>query len=272
MPYLQPEHELRQVDLFGLKLTTCSLDRAVSEVLLRTKYERTTVAFVNLHTANLIRSKPGYGKALASADLLFNDGIGAEIAFRLLGSRVIEDLAGNVVVPGVLRDWLGDKCRVFLLGSTLDVLERAAERVVVDHPNVEIVGTHAGYFERSDEPAICDQINASKCDVLLVGMGNPHQEEFLGRNRDRLNAQLTMAVGGLVDIWGGKLREYPAWATRLRCHWLVRLVQEPRRLWRRYLIGAPLFFWRVLLWRWTNKQSAASSESVRRQSSESETA
>jgi N-acetylglucosaminyldiphosphoundecaprenol N-acetyl-beta-D-mannosaminyltransferase len=237
---------LKSLNLLGLRICTGSLDAVAQDVLRLLARGPATVAFVNMHTANLACTRLGYREALNSFDLVLNDGVGLDIAARLRGARFAHDLPGNCVVPAVLAAWPAGQVRVFLLGSQDDIIARAGAHLSERCPRAVITGTHCGYFGRSEEAAIVQRINATQSDVLLVGMGNPNQEEFLARNRAELNVGLAIGVGGLVDIWGGKLVDYPRWATRLRLHWFLRLMQEPRRLWRRYLVGGPAFLWRVL--------------------------
>lgn len=253
-----PADGLRRFELLGLRLATGSVPDAAAAILDLAATAPVSVAFVNMHTANLACQKAGYREVLNGFDLVFNDGIGLELAARMRGVRMAYDLPGNLVVPAVLSAASPGGLRVFLLGSRDDVIHRAAGRLSEDFPDVTIAGAHSGYFERADEPALIQRINASNSDVLLVGMGNPQQEEFIARHRAELRVRLAIAVGGLVDIWGGKLTPYPAWATRLRLHWLLRLLQEPRRLWRRYLVGGPVFFWRV----WRYRERAISNPAV----------
>lgn len=240
---------IKCVELLGLRLATCSPEQAAGQVLRVAGSRRITVAFVNMHTANLSCEHPGYHHALSNADILFNDGLGVELAFMLLGTRVISDLPGNVVIPHLLRKWRPDPCRVFLVGSSEDVIRRAGSYLMESFNNVRVTGTKHGFFAEQAEHELVKRINGSESDMLLVGMGNPRQEEFIARNRDRLNVRVAVALGGLVDIWGGKLMPYPTWISKLRCHWLLRIVQEPSRMWRRYLVGGPVFFARVLRYR-----------------------
>ncbi len=230
-----------QVELLGLRLTTCSLENAVARILACSERDKLAIGFVNLHTANLACQRDGYREALNGFDFLFNDGVGLEIGCRLIGVKLECDLPGNVVVPALLRRWPRSPCRVFILGSAEGVARQAGTRMAKQFDNVEIAGTHHGFFSLKEESAVVELINASRSEILLVGMGNPLQEEFVARQRSALNVRVTMAVGGLVDIWGGKLTDYPAWATRWRCHWLLRIKQEPRRLLKRYLVDGIMF-------------------------------
>src|SRR5207302_385590 len=115
-------------------------------------------------------------------------------------------------------------------------LERAIRRLREMHPHVRIAGYHHGYFEPGDDRAVARRIAATRPDMLFVAMSTPRKEEFLGRNRDLLNVPFMMGVGGSIDILAGVTRRAPVWMNRIGLEWLYRLIQEPRRLFRRYSV------------------------------------
>jgi N-acetylglucosaminyldiphosphoundecaprenol N-acetyl-beta-D-mannosaminyltransferase len=248
------------VDLLGLSLTTCRPEQAVEHVIELAGRGPVTVAFVNLHTANLSCDRPSYREVLNSADVLFNDGIGVEVGCLFLGRRLVSDLPGNVLVPALLQNWPRRPCRVFMVGSTEDVVQHAGTHVMNRFENVVVTGAHHGFFSLTQESQLVASINQSRSEILLVGMGNPRQEEFIVRNRAALHTPVAIAVGGLLDIWGGKLHHYPKWATRYRCHWLYRIKQAPGRMWRRYLVGGPRFFARLLYSRFSSPRDQGPSK------------
>jgi exopolysaccharide biosynthesis WecB/TagA/CpsF family protein len=108
------------------------------------------------------------------------------------------------------------------------------------------VGTHHGYFTPEAERGLLRAIRQAAPDILLVGFGNPRQEQWIVRHQAELGVTLCVGVGAFFDFAGGRVRRAPAWARRARMEWLFRLILEPRRLWRRYLLGNPVFLWRVL--------------------------
>jgi N-acetylglucosaminyldiphosphoundecaprenol N-acetyl-beta-D-mannosaminyltransferase len=236
------------VDILGLRLPLLEQGQAVSHISRCFGKTPIVLFFVNAHTACLARKDPKYHNVLRSADLLLNDGVAVAVAARLRGQRFPADLPGNVVIPSLLREEkMPNPIRVFLLGSESDVVTQGARWLGLKYSNVRIVGFHHGFMTCDQEPRVAQQIADSSPHILLVGMGNPRQEFFIHRYRHCLGACLMVGVGGLIDIWGGKLRDYPPWATKLRLHWFCRLLQEPRRLSRRYFIEVPYVWLRVLL-------------------------
>ena len=114
------------------------------------------------------------------------------------------------------------------------------------YPELEIAGVRHGYFDRSENEAVVEEINAAAPDILLVGLGMPLQERWLMENRQRLDVGVALTGGAVFDYVSGRVRRGPRLLTRGGLEWLARLLAEPRRLWRRYLVGNPLFLLRVL--------------------------
>lgn len=205
------------------------------------------IALQNVHGVNLADTDPSYRAVIASADLVLNDGKGVLLGARLLGRPFPEDLNGNFFTPLLVERAAERGWRVFLLGAKPGVAERAATQMRSRHPDLSISGCHHGYL--SDpvvEGAAIQQIRSSGTDLLLVGMGNPHQERWLHRNLVATGARLGIGVGAHFDFVAGEVPRAPAWMNRLGIEWLHRLAMEPRRLWRRYLIGNPRFLWKLL--------------------------
>jgi N-acetylglucosaminyldiphosphoundecaprenol N-acetyl-beta-D-mannosaminyltransferase len=126
--------------------------------------------------------------------------------------------------------------RVYVLGGEREVLDRALARLRREYPALTIVGHHDGYFSEDDEPAVAAEIRASRADMLFVAMPSPRKEYFLARWGDELEVPFTMGVGGAIDVVAGTRRRAPVLLQRLGLEWSFRLVQEPKRLFRRYLV------------------------------------
>ena len=128
--------------------------------------------------------------------------------------------------------------------------DSAAENLVRRFPRLRILGSHHGYFDQTtdstDNQALVGMINALKPDILVVGLGMPLQEKWLKENWESIEARVALTGGAGFDYVSGGLRRAPAWMRRIGLEWLGRLLIEPSRLWRRYLVGNPKFFWRVI--------------------------
>jgi N-acetylglucosaminyldiphosphoundecaprenol N-acetyl-beta-D-mannosaminyltransferase len=126
------------------------------------------------------------------------------------------------------------------------VASAAAEWAQRQFPELRIAGTHGGYFDDGGEAAVLAAIRDSGADVLLVAMGVPVQDLWLRRNLKKSGATVGIGVGGLFDFYGGRIPRAPQWLREIGGEWIYRLLQEPRRMWRRYLVGNFAFLWRVV--------------------------
>lgn len=213
------------------------------EVLLNSNDGPHQVSFAYANCLNVAYTNPRYREVLNRSKLLLADGSGVRIASSILGQPIRENQCGTDVIPSFLGYLKGKATRVFLLGSKPSVVELAGQRMKREFPWVTVCGVQHGYFDSDD--AILEQINAARPDILLVGMGVPRQEIWIAENLHRLNVKLCCGVGALFDYYSGSMPRAPRWILRLGTEWIYRLYCEPRRLWRRYLIGNFLFLERV---------------------------
>jgi N-acetylglucosaminyldiphosphoundecaprenol N-acetyl-beta-D-mannosaminyltransferase len=211
-----------------------------------------SVFFVNAHTLNLSAADASYRETLNTGDFVLADGTGVRWAARLQGVRVAENMVGTDFVPEMFQTIAGCGYRYFMLGADAQTIAAAAHYAAAAFPHWRLAGWHHGYL--AAEPALTAalaEINAARPDVLLVGMGNPVQEQWIRQWAPRLDVGLCLGIGGLFDYWAGNVSRAPAWLRRLGHEWTWRLLQQPRLKANRYLFGHPLFIARVLRERWT---------------------
>jgi exopolysaccharide biosynthesis WecB/TagA/CpsF family protein len=177
---------------------------------------------------------------------VLNDGKGVMLAARLSRRRFPADLNGNFFSPLVLHLAADRGWPVYFLGGGPGVAERAAEIVRGRLPALDVVGTHDGYFAPEDEDEVIQAIRDSGAAILFVAMGNPAQEWWLERCLDKTGARVGFGVGAFFDFQAGAVARAPGWMNRIGLEWIHRLVVEPRRMWRRYIVGNPRFMTRVL--------------------------
>lgn len=205
----------------------------------------TVVAFANAHTLNRTVADPKVRSLLERA-IVFNDGVGVNIASRLLfGEAFPENLNGTDFVPRYLQR-TKNRYRIFLVGGKPGVAERAARRLAEAAPGHEIVGCCHGYLPPAQTGELVERIRRSGADILLVAMGNPDQEAWLNAHLAATGCRLGFGVGGLFDFMSGNVPRAPKWIRSAHLEWSYRLLMEPRRLWRRYLLEMPLFLTRIL--------------------------
>ena len=241
VPVQDPTESLR---VFGVRVDRMDAEEALGKIRRYLEDKRTArVFFVYAHCLNLACRDREFREVLSRAELVLNDGFGLEIAGKILGRPFPENLCGTDLLPRVLgmsRD-LGKS--VFLLGGRKGVAESCAEKLARDFPGISIAGLHSGYF--SDDAEIIKSIQRVRPDLLLVGMGVPLQEKWIDRWIDSLPVRLAIGVGAFFDFYSGAVARAPIWMRRIRMEWLYRFALEPRRLWRRYLIGNPAFLLRL---------------------------
>ena len=229
------------ISLFGLPLQNLAFDEAIDR--LRHSLERGPSSppcltyFVNAHTARLAAASHAYAQLLARADLLLIDGIGVRIAAAMRRARVRANLAGTDLVPALLRRASGS---CFLLGGSEPINAAAAARLAARFEGWRVAGRHHGYLHRADDRRVVGAINDSGADLLLVGMGNPLQEEWLDRNAAALRVPLCIAVGGLFHYWAGDLHRASALSRCIGLEWAALCLQRPGRA-RRYASDIPVF-------------------------------
>jgi N-acetylglucosaminyldiphosphoundecaprenol N-acetyl-beta-D-mannosaminyltransferase len=206
------------------------------------------VMYVNAHVLNQSREEPALRAALNAADLVYCDGYGVRLAAKALDVQIPHRMTG--------ADWIWDLAAlcevaglsVYLLGSDPGVAAEAAERLERRHPLLRMAGSHHGYFEVGSphDDRVLEDINARRPDILLVGMGTPKQELWVERNAQHVDAGVLWTVGALFDYVSGRTPRAPGWLADNGLEWIFRLAIEPQRMWRRYLLGNPVFVSRVI--------------------------
>lgn len=209
------------------------------------------VMCANPHSLVEAGAEPAFAAALANAESLLPDGAGVVLAARLLGTPLTARVAGADFFAAVTqRAETRGGLKVFFLGSSEPVLARIVARHSREYPHVTVCGTYAppfkSEFTEAETAAMIAAVNAAKPHILWVGMTAPKQERWIHENRTRLNAGVIGAIGAVFDFYAGTKQRAPQWICDLGLEWLPRLVREPRRLWRRSFVSAPIFVGRVL--------------------------
>jgi N-acetylglucosaminyldiphosphoundecaprenol N-acetyl-beta-D-mannosaminyltransferase len=191
-----------------------------------------------INAAKLVamRDDPKLCGIIDGCDLVTADGQSVVWASRLLGDPLPERVAGIDLMEALVGLAEQRGYRVFFLGARSDVLARALERLRARFPRLEIAGARDGYFGDEEADEVCAAIRASRPDILFVAMSSPRKEYFLGEFGPALGAPFVMGVGGSIDVIAGITRRAPVTWQRLGLEWLFRLIQEPRRMFRRYAV------------------------------------
>ena len=230
------------------------------------------VSFVNPACVNIAAWHRGYRRLLARVGLVLPDGIGIKIGSDWLGTPLKQNVNGTDLFPR-LCDLLQTRgAGIYLLGGQPGVAEGVAAEIGRRWPGVRVCGLRDGFFSVAEEGTVAAQVLASRADLLLVARGVPSQDLFIDRYLPLMGVKVAMGVGGLFDFVSGRIPRAPLWMREIGLEWLYRLLQEPGRMWRRYLLGNFSFLGRVVLQRLGLRRPARDAEPQARTSAGAGTA
>jgi exopolysaccharide biosynthesis WecB/TagA/CpsF family protein len=242
--------------MLGVEIASIDSDDALAEIeALRDRPEPQLVAYANAHTLNLAHRDPAYRRVLSSAGIVLPDGSGVALGARLSGARIRENLNGSDFNPRILELAAGKGWPVYFVGARPGVAQRAAELLRARFPGLDIVGVRDGYFADSEGDKVAAEIREAGAEVVMAALGNPLQEMWLHGHLSAMQARLGVGVGAFFDFAAGAVPRAPRWMNRAGIEWVFRLAQEPRRLWRRYIVGNPTFLVRVATERWGKRKA-----------------
>lgn len=225
--------------------SSSALRSDLSAILSSNSSECTIVSCINPHSYIVAKYDPEFRNALTRADILIPDGIGIVYASKILGGRISNRLTGFDLFSELMAELNERGGRVFFLGSTEATLAKIERQVAIDYPRVIFSGSFSPPFKPSyddaDNIAIISAITKANPDVLWVGLTAPKQEKWLETNRAVLTVPVAGAIGAVFDFYAGNVRRSHFFFQKMGLEWLPRLLQEPKRLWRRMGVSAPLF-------------------------------
>ncbi|PID91735.1 MAG: hypothetical protein CSA96_06560 [Bacteroidetes bacterium] len=204
---------------------------------------------INAYSYVVAEEDEEFKKALQASDLLLPDGFPIVWAVKRFCNEQIFKIAGADIHQYLLEKANKEALKVFYLGSMPSTLEAIGERIGRVYPNVTFSCFSPPYkpvFSDEDNRQMLDAVNAFKPDILFVGMTAPKQEIWSYRHKDSLDTGVICSIGAVFDFYAGTVKRAPAWMIKLRLEWFFRLVKEPKRMWRRYLVYSPRFFRYVL--------------------------
>jgi N-acetylglucosaminyldiphosphoundecaprenol N-acetyl-beta-D-mannosaminyltransferase len=203
---------------------------------------------VNVHACNIACKDQKFRDILNASEIVFCDGFGVKLGARMAGKTL-----GQRMTP---PDWIDELfklcvCRrycIYFIGDTDHVVQRFAHQVKEKYPALRVVGWHDGFFEVDGDAGIriMNEIQRLGPDVILTGMGMPLQEKWAWQAKARLGKGVIIATGALFRWYTGYEKRAPDWVTQSGFEWLARLVSAPRRHFKRYVVGLPLFFLRIV--------------------------
>jgi N-acetylglucosaminyldiphosphoundecaprenol N-acetyl-beta-D-mannosaminyltransferase len=239
-----------RIELFDLPIANISMDEAVRRMVAQLDVtEPRRVCFVNADCVNLSFRNDAYRACLRDSWMNLADGIGMKLAGRVFGRDIRENICGTDLFLFLNEALAGTQRTLYLLGAKPGVVDDLIAWMRVRYPETRVAGSRHGYFTVEEEPQVIADIKASGADVLLVAFGAPRQDLWVAENLAATGVKLAMGVGGLFDYYSGRIPRAPQWVREIGMEWAFRLAQEPRRLWRRYVVGNVVFLARLGWWK-----------------------
>lgn len=219
---------------------------AASSASVNVASTRTSVGFfINVNSINLCFKYTDFHQTLQQADILLADGSGMRLAAKSAGYLLKDNNNGTDMLPHLCRRCIEQSKSLYFFGSKPGVAAKAASNLKKQFPGLIIAGTEHGFIPLNQHSEQIKRINESGCDILLVAMGSPFQEKWVLEHRDLLQCKTALAVGGMFDFYSGAIARSPLWLRELGLEWVWRLLQEPVTKFKRYVIGNPLFLFRI---------------------------
>lgn len=234
-------------NIFGIPINAMTMNEALDYIHEHiADRKKLQIGVVNAAKVVNMRRNPELGQDVLSSDLILADGAAVVWASRILGNPLPERVAGIDLMFGLLERGNQHKYRVYCFGATEEVSRKVADNIAHDYPNAILAGRRNGYFSVEDEEGIALDIKDSKPDILFVAITSPKKENFLARYSQMMGVPVCHGVGGSFDVYAGKVKRAPLIWQRLGMEWLYRVLQEPRRMWKRYLVTNTIFCWMIL--------------------------
>lgn len=234
---------MQRINFMNSPMDSATMDESIAYIKQRLlNGEFTQHVVVNVAKLVTMQSDNELAQSVHSCDVINIDGMGVVWGGRLLGHDIPERVAGVDLFHRLLAMSANNGLPVFLLGAEADVVSKTAQVVEANYPGLKIAGFHHGYFWDQEEHVV-DKIGKSGAKLLFVAITSPKKENFINKWRDNLGVDFVMGVGGSFDVVAGKVKRAPLWMQKWGLEWLYRIIQEPRRMWKRYLVTNSKFAW-----------------------------
>jgi len=233
--------------LLGFHIDNLSLQETVDRI--ETIIEkRETVQHVVLNVGKIVQARMSEGlqSVVNSCGLVNADGVPIVWMSKMLGKPLKERVAGIDLMQALVKSSVFKSYKLYFLGAKEEVIRKVVEYYKHQFSDIKIAGFRNGYWISKEEEKIVKDIRDSKADILFVAISSPYKEMFLNKYLYKLKVPFVMGVGGSFDVIAGKTCRAPRWMQKMGMEWFFRLIQEPRRMWKRYLIGNTIFIWLVI--------------------------
>lgn len=234
--------ETLRIQLFGCPIDNLSFEETLGKIdSFIEKRQTSQQVVVNVDKIVKLQKDAYLKEIICGCDIVNADGMPLVWASKLFGTPLKGRVTGIDLMFALLENGSKKGYRFFLLGAKEEVLQKTLANIKNRYQNIRIAGFRNGYWSENEEPQIVKQIRDSNADILFVAVSSPKKEIFLKKYLDALNVPFSMGVGGSFDIVAGLTKRAPIWMQKTGLEWLFRLIQEPKRMWKRYLINNTLF-------------------------------
>lgn len=238
--------------LFDIPIANITMQQALEEIEKsidayknRPEDPCSVIHFVNAHCMNISTKDALYKEILQQANIIFADGSGINMAAKKFGIQLADNVNGTDMFPLLCKQFAASGKKLYLLGAAPGIAEKTGLWANEYAQKQVVAGWRDGFFTVDETPAVIADIIASKADLLLVAMGVPKQEHWIHTWHSQLSIPLAMGVGGLFDFYSGNIPRAPKWMRKMGIEWVWRLLMEPGRMWKRYIVGNIAFVIRV---------------------------
>ena len=247
--------DIPHIYLFGVPIHHLTMDQTL-ELIDSAIVSKKQIHHVVVNAAKLVNMKKDAAlcQSVIESDIINADGQSVIWASRLLGKSLPERVAGIDLMTRLVLLAAAKKYRIFFFGAHQNIVESVVNKYSEEYGPEIIAGYRNGYYDKSEEETIARQITDSRADILFVAITSPQKEIFLNTYRELINVPFIMGVGGAFDVVSGRTKRAPAWMQKSGLEWLYRVLQEPRRMWKRYLVTNSRFIGMLFKEFWQKKR------------------
>lgn len=240
--------KIERISFMGLQIDKLSLDETL-DVIEDFIHSRKPHQIVVLNAAKVVKARNNkkLRDIILSADLIGPDGVPLIWVSKLLGDPLPGRVNGTDLMERLVELSNRRGYSIYFFGAKQEIVEKVVKIYSEKYPNLKIAGFRNGYFSPDEETQIVEEIRNAHPDILLIAMSTPMKEEWESRNLQHLNVPVCHGVGGSFDVIAGLVKRAPVWMQKTGLEWLYRIYQEPKRMWKRYLVTNTLFILLVIL-------------------------
>ena len=244
--YKKTTHYSSKIKLLDIEFNNFTVNQILERIKASVDSNlKKSIFFINADCLNKSENDSNYKQILQNADYILPDGSGINIACNIIHNPLKENLNGTDLFPDICSLAQENSYKLYFLGAKEGIANKMKDELLKKYDSLKIVGTHNGYMEDTEIYSVIKEINQSKADILLIALGAPQQEIFIQKYTNKINAKLFIGVGGLFDFYSNKTKRAPLFIREIGFEWIYRMIQEPKRMWKRYVLGNPIFLYRV---------------------------